>query len=55
MTVASGDTKETCEHCREVEKGAGHWCAPARTYVGDPTMGALLFEMELGDPAPAEK
>ncbi|GLP71050.1 hypothetical protein TUSST3_76700 [Streptomyces sp. TUS-ST3] len=53
--MTSGDTKETCEHCHEVEKGAGHWCMPARTYVGDPTMGSLLFEMTYGDPPPIEE
>lgn len=41
---------ETCEHCHEVEKGAGHWCMPAHTFIGDATLGSLQFEMELGDP-----
>lgn len=45
---------ETCEYCHEVEKGAGHWCTPLKDFIGDPTMGSLLWEEEFGEPAPKE-
>jgi hypothetical protein len=47
----------TCPVCEDPTRGpnAGHWCDVQRTFVGDPTMGALEFEMEFGDPASEEK